>query len=78
MNGDNELIARWKHQRDITAYRQLKSRHKKMVFLYVNKYNGSPVPKEARRQRLGNILTTPSKITTRTQPLNFLLILTIS
>lgn len=48
MNGDNELIARWKHQRDITAYRQLKSRHKKMVFLYVNKYNGSPVPKEAR------------------------------
>jgi len=44
---DKELIERWKKKRDYMAYKQLKDRHKRMVYYTVNRYAAASVPRSA-------------------------------
>lgn len=44
---DEDLIKRWKKQRDYSAYTELKNRNRGMVFQYVNRYKAASVPQSA-------------------------------
>lgn len=44
---DEELIENWKKKKDKASYNKLKNRHKSMVFMFVNRYQSSSVPRSA-------------------------------
>lgn len=44
---DEALISLWRAKRDQTAYKTLQSRHKRMVFKYVQKYSAAAIPNAA-------------------------------
>ncbi len=47
MASDKELIERWHRKKDRMAYKQLKKRHKNMVYYMVNRYKAANVPQQA-------------------------------